>query len=156
MLPGGHPIEGAGGTEPEGGRRPKRSASRGEARARIISTCQDESPADRSSIALLKVFTNGIVDDRINKAAQLLTDDNLTANEKLTEIDALIRFPPTASAEQLGEMLGVSKQAVLKTDWWIQNRKGEKADETGRRRAVHQRRAKESEPPDARDSDDPR
>lgn len=71
--------------------------------------------AAHPSFALLRVFTNGIVDDRINEAAQVLADETLTANEKLTKIDGLIRFPPTASAEQLGAMLGVSKQAVMKT-----------------------------------------
>jgi hypothetical protein len=77
----------------------------------------------------------------------LLSDARLTANEKLTKIDALIPFPATASAEQLGEMLGVTKQAVLKTDWWIQNRKGEKDSEVGRRRDGHRKRAKSYEAP---------
>jgi hypothetical protein len=106
---------------------------------------------DDASIALLRVFTNGLVDDRINEAAQVLTNDELTASEKLTKIDALIRFPPTASAEQLGKLLGVTKQAILKTDWWMQNRKGEKANEIGRRRAGHQKRAKDYEPPDTKE-----
>ena len=81
-------------------------------------------PGEGALIALLRIFTNGVADDRIEKAARLLSDTRLTVNEKLTKIDALIPFPPTASAEQLGEMLGVTKQAVLKTDWWIQNRRG--------------------------------
>jgi hypothetical protein len=59
----------------------------------------------------------------------------------------LIAIPPTASAEQLGEMLGVTKQAVLKTPWWIQNRKGEKETEVGRRREWHRKRAKSYEAP---------
>jgi hypothetical protein len=107
-----------------------------------------------ASLALLRVFTNGIVDDRIEKATRLLADDKLTANEKLTKIDALFPFPATASAEQLGEMLGVRKQAVLKTDWWIQNRKGEKESEVGRRREGHRKRAKSYEAPGQDDQDD--
>lgn len=99
------------------------------------------------SLALLRVFTNGIADDRFKKAAQLLGDNKLTVNEKLTKIDALISFPSTSSAEELGEMLGVTKQAVLKTDWWIQNRKGEKESEVGRRREGHRKRAKSYEAP---------
>jgi hypothetical protein len=99
-------------------------------------------PADHPSIALLRVYTNGLSDDRIKEASRLLTDDTLTANEKLTKIDALIRFPATASAEQLGTLLDVSKQAVLKTDWWMQNRRGEKDSEIGRRRDGHRKRAK--------------
>jgi hypothetical protein len=100
------------------------------------------------------VFTNGISDERIEKASRVLTDNGLTANAKLTKIDGLIRFPPTASAEQLGEMMGVSKQAVLKADWWVKNRKGEKDNEIGRRRAGHQRRAKKHEKPGTKDDDD--
>src|SRR5690606_3663266 len=45
--------------------------------------------ADHPSFALLRVFTNGIVDERIKNAAQILDDDKMTANEKLTRIDGL-------------------------------------------------------------------
>jgi hypothetical protein len=110
-------------------------------------------PVSNASLALMRVFTNGIADDRIEKATRLLADDKLTANEKLTKIDALIPFPATASAEQLGEMLGVTKQAVLKTDWWMQNRKGEKETEVGRRREGHRKRAQSCEAP-GRDNED--
>jgi hypothetical protein len=110
-------------------------------------------PTD-ASLALMRVFTNGIVDDRIEKATRLLADDKLTANEKLTKIDALIPFPATASAEQLGELLGVTKQAVLKTEWWMQNRKGEKENEVGRRREGHRKRAKSYEAPGQDDEDE--
>ncbi len=105
-------------------------------------------------VALLSMFTNGVSDDRIKQAAQLLINDKLTANEKLTKIDTLIPFPATASAEQLGEMLGVTKQAILKTDWWKQNRKGEKDNEIGRRRAGHKNRAEDYEPPGTKDDDE--
>lgn len=108
---------------------------------------------DNASLALMRVFTNGISDDRIEKAALLLYDGALSANEKLTKIDALLPIPPTASAEQLGIMIGVTKQAVLKTPWWTQNRKGEKKSEVGRRRESHRKRAKSYEAPD-QDGDD--
>ena len=111
-------------------------------------------PGSNASLALMRVYTNGIADDRIEKATRLLADDKLTANEKLTKIDALIPFPATASAEQLGEMLGVTKQAVLKTDWWMQNRKGEKENEVGRRREGHRKRAKTYEAPGHDDEDE--
>jgi hypothetical protein len=104
-------------------------------------------PGSNASLALMRVFTNGIADDRIGKATRLLADNKLTVNEKLTNIDDLIRLPPTASAEQLGEMLGVTKQGVLKTDWWMRNRKGEKKSEVGRRRDGHRKRAKSHETP---------
>jgi hypothetical protein len=106
---------------------------------------QSADSASSPAIALLRVFTDGVVDERIQQASRLLSDNKLTANEKLAKIDALIPFPATASAEQLGKLLGVTKQAVLKTDWWIQNRKGEKDNEIGRRHARYQKRAKEYE-----------
>ena len=96
---------------------------------------------NNASLALIRLYTNGIADDRIEKATQVLADDQLTVNEKLTRIDTLIAFPTTASAKQLGDMLGTSKQAVLKTEWWVRNRKGEKESEVGRR----QRRASDAD-----------
>jgi hypothetical protein len=115
-----------------------------------------ETPTDDPTIALLSVYSNGVSDDRIRQASQVLTDDTLTANEKLTKIDALMRIPPTASAERLGQLLGTSKQAVLKTDWWDKNRSGEKDNEIGRRRAGHQQRAEGHKKRDATDEDDGR
>lgn len=41
-------------------------------------------PGAEASIALLRVFTKGLADERIEKAARFLSDDRLTANEKLT------------------------------------------------------------------------
>jgi hypothetical protein len=111
----------------------------------------EEPPTEDALNALLRVLSNGISDDRIRKASRILTDNTLTVNEKLTKIDALIPFPATASAEQLGKMLGVTKPAVLKSDWWIENRKGEKHSEIGRRQEGHRRRAKSYEAPSQHD-----
>ena len=103
---------------------------------------------EQCTIALVRVYTNGVLDDRIESATKVLANDQLTANEKLTQIDDLIPIPAVASAGQLGGMLGVSKQAVLKTDWWKRNRRGEKENEIGRRRAKHQQRNQSFEPSD--------
>lgn len=115
------------------------------------------SHAGDATVSLLSVFTNGLSDERILKASRLLSNENLTVNEKLTKIDALMPFPPTASAEQLGAMLGVSKQAVLKSEWWIDHRKGEKMNTIGRRQALHKERGAEFRRParvDRRGSND--
>jgi hypothetical protein len=98
-------------------------------------------PTYTSAAALLSVFTNGISDDRLRQAEQVLANNTLTVNEKLTKIDGLIPFPPTASSVKLGRLLGVTKQAIMQTDWWIQNRKGERDNEVGRRRERHRKRA---------------
>jgi hypothetical protein len=111
------------------------------------------SKADQAQVALLRVYTNGVADERILKAAELVADDSLKADDKLTKIDALLPFPATASAEQLGELLGVSKQAILKTRWWADHRKGEKQDEIGRRAMAHRKRAEGQQTPDTTDDD---
>ena len=108
---------------------------------------QTESSADQGAVQrLLSVFTDGMSDDRITQAASVLKTTSLTVNEKLSQIDEIIPLPATASADQLGSLLGVTRQAVLKSDWWIQHRKGEKASEVGRRREVHRRRAQQYDP----------
>jgi hypothetical protein len=94
-----------------------------------------------ASMRLWSVYTNGVVNQKLVDAARVLEDSSLSTGEKLMRIDKLVPLPPTASAAQLGKMLGVSKTMVLKTPWWIQNRKGEKDDEVGRRRSVHKERA---------------
>jgi hypothetical protein len=96
--------------------------------------------------AILRVLTNGVSDDRIKMAAEVLLNVQLSMNETLTKIDALIPFPPTASAEQLAKMLGVTKQAVLKTGWWTRHRRGKKEENVGRRREAHRARAAEFKP----------
>ncbi len=109
---------------------------------------------DQAALRLLSVFTNSVADERISRATTVLEQDNLTANEKLAKIDDLIPLPATASSEQLGQLLGVTKQAVMKTDWWKLNRKGEKASEIGRRRDRHQERGKQHEPIRPTDEDE--
>lgn len=102
---------------------------------------------EQATVALLSVYTNGIADEKIQKAQGILRSASLTTNAKLTEIDELLRLPPTASAEALGAMCGVSRQAIWKTKWWQENRAGEKESEIGRRKARHADRAKRMEPP---------
>jgi hypothetical protein len=119
--------------------------------------CADENEdhGDTQAVfSLLKVFTNGLADERLSKAAKFLQNDTLTTNDKLTEIDALMPFPATASSQQLGALLGVTKQAVMKTDWWIQHRKGERENEIGRRGASHRDRAKQYEGNQTGDADE--
>jgi len=110
---------------------------------------------DQVAVRLLSVFTNGLADERFERAAIVLQSDSLTVHEKLTKIDELIPFPPTVSAANLGQLVGgVSKQAVMKTEWWNHNRKGEKESEIGRRHDKHHERAKQYEPYGINDEDD--
>lgn len=92
--------------------------------------------------ALLRMLTGGLTDERFEQAAAVLMNQHFGTDEKLIKIDELIRIPPTASAQQLGDLLGITKQAVSKTGWWVANRKGEKANEIGRRHAGHRERSK--------------
>lgn len=108
---------------------------------------------DEAKRRLLSLFTGGVTDEKFQKAAAILQDESLNVNDKLTKIDTIIPFPATASAEDLGRLLGVTKQTVLKTEWWKQHRKGEKADEVGRRHQGHLERAKQYESSPSNDED---
>jgi hypothetical protein len=111
---------------------------------------------DHALAALLRVYTNGVADERLRQAAQVLEDDTLTAHEKLTKIDGLLRLPATASAEQLGAMLGITKQGVLRTEWWRENRRGRGDEEIERRRSRLRERGKKYERPCSEDGEDER
>lgn len=97
--------------------------------------------SENATLRLWNVYTNGVASQRLEEAAKVLEDTSLGTDEKLTRIDKLVPFPPTASAARLGRMIGVSKTMIQKTTWWIQNRKGERDNEIGRRRSVHTTRA---------------
>lgn len=103
-------------------------------------------PEDPHLLRILQVFTKGVSDERFTNAAEIVAS-KMTVNEKLTKLDAQVCIPATASAEELGDMLEVTKQAVSQTDWWIQNRKGEKESEIARRKTKHKKRAEDYEPP---------
>jgi len=105
----------------------------------------EHSDIDSAAIRLLRVFANNLADKRLERAIGVLTNDSLTVNEMLTQIDGLLPFPPTASSLALGRMFGVKPQAVRKTPWWIENRKGRKAREIADRLNVHQARAKQGD-----------
>jgi hypothetical protein len=94
---------------------------------------------------VISLYTDGLSDDRMRQAAKVLGDNTVSANEKLVRIDKFMRLPAKASAKQLAKFLGVSKTAVLKTAWWVQNRKGERANEIGRRRSGHLQRTSRQE-----------
>jgi hypothetical protein len=125
----------AGGTQLDANK-PNRSTPKGDAEAH-----------DNALRKLLRVFTNRVSDERIERATRILADEKLRANEKLEEIDNLIRFPPTASAQDLANMLGVTKTVVINSPWWVKNRRGKKADETGRRKDRHRNMAEGYETP---------
>ena len=91
-------------------------------------------------IRLLGVFTEGVADDRFNRASDLLASESLTVNEKLTEIHKLLPFPRTASARKLGKMLGVSSTAVKNSEWWKTNRRGRHENKVGERLHRHKDR----------------
>jgi hypothetical protein len=101
---------------------------------------------------LLNTFTGGLSDARFDGAQVIIQDGKLSTNEKLTKVNCLLPIPPTVSAKLLGKLLGVSKQAVLKTSWWKQNRKGEKDEMIDKRQRILAKRSKQNE--SSRDNDD--
>jgi hypothetical protein len=110
-------------------------------------------PSPDALLAVTRLYTNGVSDECIKKVALLRDNSNLSVNEKLTKIDALLPLPPTASAEKLGQMLGVTRQAVLQTDWWVDNRWGKRDDKISEREEAHRRRAQSYEAPGQDDDD---
>ena len=108
----------------------------------------------QAAVRLLSIFTNGLADERFDKAGDVLNDNGLTVDEKLWKIDALMPIPPTVSAAKLGKSLGVSKTAIQNSTWYVQKRKGERQNEIGRRREQHRQRGEQYEPGRIEDDDD--
>jgi hypothetical protein len=90
---------------------------------------------------LVSLYTGGIADTKIVQVENIQTNDNLTVNEKLWKMDKIMPIPAKASAKQLGTMLKVSKTAIQKTEWWMQNRKGKKSEEIESRKKSHKERS---------------
>ncbi len=105
------------------------------------------SSVDGPKQKLIAVLTEGVADERINKAARVLANSHLSANDKLERIDSLTPLPPTSSSAELGAMLGITKQAIQKTDWWQNNRAGLQDDLVNRRHSVHRQRSAQAESP---------
>jgi hypothetical protein len=119
----------------------------------LAKTSQDAATADETVMAVVQLYVGGAAsEERIQAVAALVNNPDLTVNEKLTQIDQQLPIPATASAEKLGELLKVTKQAVMKCEWWQENRRGTRQDDESRRLARHEKRKKELEPP-GRDED---
>lgn len=94
-------------------------------------------------LSLLDIYTNGISERRIKDVEQVSVRDNLTVSDKLNKIDELMPIPAITTANKLAKLFNVTKQAVLKSEWWKLHRKGKREDEIERRKALHK-------PPDRR------
>lgn len=124
---------------------PQTEVSPPELRADRETERAEDHEGDHAAKLLLSVFTNGLADTRFSQAVDVIKDAELSTNDKLERIDSLMRIPSTASAQALGDSLGVSKQAVMKTEWWKRNRKDEKVNQIGRRKSVHKERGQQRE-----------
>lgn len=88
---------------------------------------------DEVTQRLLAVYTNNVSDEKFRQVIGIVQDTELTVSHKLTKINKLMSIPASASAQSLADFLDVSKTAVLRSEWWEQNRKGEKQSEIGTR-----------------------
>ena len=79
---------------------------------------------------LLRIYAGKVSDQKFQTMLKVLASDRSTAGEKLEKIDSILPIPPAASAEALGQLLGVTAAAVIQTPWWKKNRKGKKDEET--------------------------
>lgn len=100
-----------------------------------------------AAIRLLNVYTNGLADQRLEKASRVL-DSDVTVDEKLWKIDELMPIPPI-SAAKLGKLFtskekpeGVSKTAIQNTSWYKEKHKGRKDAEIDQREASLRQRGK--------------
>ena len=105
------------------------------ARARRIAVEKEQSALH----ALLRIFTKASK-EQIDRASDILRS-NQTVNDKLLSLDALLQFPATITAPQLGEVLGVTAAAIKKTEWWQKyaNRRRRREDEATERRLARMR-----------------
>lgn len=95
---------------------------------------------------LLSIYTNGLSDTLFRQAVSVWQNIGLKTPQKLEKIDALMPIPANVSAAKLGKAFGVSKTAIQDTPWYIQNRKGQRENEIGRRREKHHDRRIQHEP----------
>jgi hypothetical protein len=95
---------------------------------------------------LLLIYTSGAAMEQFDDLEGILSDGNTTADEKLREINRRLPIPPSTSAQQLAHALGVTKTAVLKTEWWHQNRRGERQSTSGRREEMLKERGRRWDP----------
>jgi hypothetical protein len=127
----------------------------GKSRGEAVAECSPLGQELSNAISrLINVYTNGTLDTKFTEAAQHIVHESLTANEKLEKLNSLLPIPKSLSARQLGDLLGVTKQAILKTAWWTTNRKGDGDELFSRRQEIHKGRRLEYQDRSSSDFDD--
>ena len=111
---------------------------------------QSDEPADPQTFKqalqrILSVMTQNVSEQSIHNAAIVLLKPNMTAAERLEEIDKLLKLPASASSSQLGKMLDVDKAVVLKSPWWKTHRRGERERVIAERESKLRENAKRQE-----------
>lgn len=96
---------------------------------------------------VLALYTGHVANETFRKLAEIVRDTTLTVNEKLARLHATLPLPPNVSAQKLAKALGVSKSAVIASDWWKEHRKGRREKDQERRRERLIERGKQYEPP---------
>jgi hypothetical protein len=89
--------------------------------------CKIDNEKNNLIKSFLSVFTDGVSDERLDTVCRIARSES-SADKKLKDIESLFPIPPTTSAKTLGDLLGVSKPAIMKTNWWVRNRKGKKSE----------------------------
>jgi hypothetical protein len=103
---------------------------------------------------ILSVYTRKCSDQRLQEIVRILNNPNLTIDGKLWEIDKVLPIPATASSQVLADLLGVSKPAILKTDWWQKNRGRQKERDCAAREERLKEKGKLYDWPGGYDRDD--
>jgi len=103
---------------------------------------------------ILSVYARKCSDQRFQEIVRILNNPNLTIDGKLWEIDKVLPIPVTASSQVLANLLGVSKAAIVKTDWWQKNRRRQKERDCAAREERLEEKGKLYDWPGGYDRDD--
>ncbi|MDX1965345.1 MAG: hypothetical protein SFX18_19520 [Pirellulales bacterium] len=68
---------------------------------------------------------------------RIAKDTTQTVNARIVAIDGILKLPPNVTLKTLAETFGVTRAAIGKTDWWIENRAGKDDENQGRRIQGH-------------------
>ena len=105
---------------------------------------------DPTMLAILSVYSSGKVEERFSEIREICLSKTMGLNEKLYAIARKVSIPPTATSQQLGDLLRRTRQAVANTEWWKKNRAVRK-DELVQRRKDARREKHPEEDQCARD-----
>lgn len=103
------------------------------------------SDVDAVELKMLKLHADCANYERLRASARVVANKTVTVNKRLEVWDQEVGVPPTASLYDLGRVLGCTAEAIRKTEWWQENRRGEQARRVAARKNRLQARGSQYE-----------